>query len=76
MLSSRVEEKDLINFGGKSRINHIVSFKRISFHLQVTGSVITYKFPTFVPSVANSLFSANTHFLVNQFNNEDFHAFV
>ena len=76
MLSSRVEEKDLINFGGKSRINPIVSFRSISFHLHVTESVITYRFQTFVHNVAKSLFSARTHFLVKPFRSEDFPAFV
>ena len=76
ILSSKVEENDLINFGGKSRINPIVSFRSISFHLPVTGSVITYRFQTFVHKVAKSLFSARTHFLVKPFKSEDFPAFV
>jgi hypothetical protein len=34
ILSSKVDEKALIKFGGKSFINQIVSFNNISFHNQ------------------------------------------
>ncbi len=35
-----VDENDFISFGGKSLIKPIVSFKSISFHNPVIGSVI------------------------------------
>ena len=37
---------------------------------------MTYKFPTFVPRVAKSLFSAKIPFLVSPFKSEDFPALV
>lgn len=76
MLSSKVLEKASINFGGRSRINQIVSFKSTSFQIHFSASVNTYIFPTFVPSVAKSLFSARTHFFVIAFNSDDLPAFV
>ncbi len=75
MLSSSVDENDLINFGGKSRMKPIVSLSKTSFHKPVSGSIM-YTFPTCVHSVANNLFSARTHFFVNQFNNDDLPALV
>ena len=40
ILSSRVEEKDFTNFGGKSLINPIVSLSKTSLPSQVSGFVI------------------------------------
>ena len=71
ILSSKVEENDLISLGGNSRINPIVSLSKTSFPLQVSGSMIK-RFPTCVPRVAKSLFSARTHFFVRAFNRDDF----
>gem|GEM_PF-737844 len=62
--------------GGRSRINHIVSFNKTSFPIHFSISVNKNIFHTLVQSVAKSLFSASTHFLVNMFSNDDFHAFV
>ena len=76
ILSSKVLEKASISFGGRSRINQIVSFKSTSFQIHFSGSVNTYIFPTFVQSVAKSLFSASTHFFVIAFKSEDLPAFV
>jgi len=76
MLSSRVEEKDLISCGGKSRINPIVSLRSSSFPVPITGSVTRKRFPTFVPRVAKSLFSARTPFFVSPLSKEDFPTLV
>jgi hypothetical protein len=71
-----VLEKASISFGGRSRINQIVSFNRTSFQIHFSGSVKRNNFHTFVQSVAKSLFSAKTHFLVRAFNKDDLPAFV
>jgi len=76
ILSSKVLEKASISFGGRSRINQIVSFNKTSFQIHFSGSVKTYILPTFVHKVAKSLFSARTHFFVIAFNSEDLPAFV
>jgi hypothetical protein len=76
ILSSRVEEKASINFGGRSRINHIVSFNNISFQIHFSISVNKNIFHTFVHNVAKSLFSASTHFFVRVFKSDDLPAFV
>jgi len=76
ILSSKVLEKASINFGGKSRINPIVSFNKTSFQIHFSGSVNTYILPTFVHKVAKSLSSASTHFFVIAFKRDDLPAFV
>jgi len=79
--SSSVDLNASINFGGNSLINQIVSFINTSFggiYTQVFSSyeASTNIFHTLVQRVANSLSSANTHFLVSAFVRVDFQAFV
>ncbi len=62
MFKSRIENLSLVQH--HFALNPIVSFKRNSFPVPMTGSVIKYNFHTLVPSVANNLFSASIHLLV------------
>ena len=76
MESSSVDRKAAISSGGRSRINPIVSLISTSSHIQSSSSAGIYILPTFVPSVAKSLFSASTHFFVSAFMSVDFPALV
>jgi len=76
MLSSSVEENALMSLGGRSLINQIVSFKRISFPVHCSGFFISHIFPTLVHSVAKSLFAAKTHLLVSELSIDDLPALV
>lgn len=76
MLSSSVDENALMSLGGRSLINQMVSLSNISFPVHCVGSFMIHIFPTLVPSVAKSLFSANTHLLVRELSIDDFPALV
>ena len=76
ILSSKVDENALINCGGRSRINPIVSFNNISLPCHVSGLVMRKRLPTCVHKVANNLFSASTHLPVRKFKRDDLPTFV
>ena len=76
ILSSSVDENALMSLGGRSLINHMVSLSNISFPVPMTGSFIIRIFPTLVPSVAKSLFSASTHLSVIALRSDDLPALV
>ncbi len=83
--SSRVDVKAAMRSGGRSRINPIVSLRRISipwtsWYQELSSfphrESESQSLPTLVPRVAKSLSSASTHLCVRVLNREDFPALV